>query len=108
MARRSGGPSLPLLGRQPDRTHLAEDDREAVRWYRKAAEQGHAPAYVQLGFMHQDGEGVSKDFVQSHAWFNLAAVRGMEWAEEARTALEARMTQAQIAEAQQLSRQLAD
>ena len=87
---------------------VPKNGREAARWYRKAAEQGHAEAQLWLGVMHKIGEGVPKDFVQAYAWFNLAAAQGMELAEYARTALEAGMTQAQIAEAQQLSRQLAD
>ena len=31
---------------------VAEDDQEAVYWYRKAAEQGHADAQFWLGAMH--------------------------------------------------------
>ena len=37
---------------------VLEDDREAVKWTRKAAEQGGASAQNNLGVMCQNGEGV--------------------------------------------------
>ena len=37
---------------------VSEDDAEAVRWYRLAAEQGHASAQFNLGVMYARGEGV--------------------------------------------------
>ena len=40
---------------------MPRDDVDAVRWYRLAADQGSAEAYVRLGFMHADGEGVAAD-----------------------------------------------
>jgi len=35
-----------------------QDDAEAVKWYRLAAEQGDANAQFNLGGMYEDGEGV--------------------------------------------------
>ena len=86
---------------------VPEDDRQAVFWYRKAAEQGHAKAQSNLGVMYANGEGVPEDDVQAYAWINLSAAQGNETAEQARTVLRKRMTPAQIAEAQKLSRELA-
>ena len=40
---------------------VPEDDAEAVRWYRRAAEQGHALGQYNLGFMYASGEGVPED-----------------------------------------------
>ena len=37
---------------------VPEDDAEAVRWYRLAAEQGLASAQLNLRFMYANGEGV--------------------------------------------------
>lgn len=37
---------------------VSKDDREAVRWYRKAAVQGHARAQYNLGAAHANGRGV--------------------------------------------------
>ena len=49
-----------------------------VRWYRLAAEQGHAAAQYNLGVAYAEGEGVRQDDVQAHMWFNLAAAEGSE------------------------------
>ena len=87
---------------------VPEDDAEAVSWFRKAAEQGYAGAQYNLGFMYAYGEGVPEDDVQAYAWFNLAAAQGLEKGEQAKATLRQEMTQAQIAEAQRLSRELAD
>ena len=37
------------------------DDREAVRWFRRSAEQGYARGQASLGAMYRDGRGVSQD-----------------------------------------------
>ena len=37
---------------------VPEDDAEAARWYRLAADQGHAIAQHILGIMYAHGEGV--------------------------------------------------
>ena len=86
---------------------VPEDDGQAVFWYRKAAEQGDAKAQYNLGVRYANGEGVPEDDVQAYAWTNLSAAQGDEFAEQARTALRQRMTPAQIADAQKLSRELA-
>ena len=86
---------------------VPEDDRQAVFWYRKAAKQGDAVAQSNLGNMYDDGEGVPKDDVQAYVWINLAAAQGDEEAKQDRTLIRQRMTPAQIAEAQKLSRELA-
>ena len=41
--------------------HVPQDDAEAVRWYRLAAEQGHSKAQYNLGLMNDTGEGVPQD-----------------------------------------------
>src|SRR6266496_1792319 len=38
---------------------------EAVKWYRKAAEQGHPIAQNNLGVCYDRGEGVSKSFIEA-------------------------------------------
>jgi len=71
----------------------------AVRWFRKAAEQGYKPAQSYLGECYASGNGVPQDFVQAYKWYNLAS------AQAERDALAIKMTREQIAEAQQLSRE---
>jgi hypothetical protein len=46
---------------------------EAVKWFRKAAEQGYAIGQSQLGLMYERGQGVPQNYVWAHMWFNLAA-----------------------------------
>ena len=55
---------------------VAEDDAEAVRWYRWAAEQREADAQFMLGVMHAKGEGVPEDNVDAARWYRLAAEQG--------------------------------
>ncbi len=84
----------------------------AVKWYRKAAEQGFAAAQANLGLMYQDGHGVPEDYVQAHKWLNLAASRFpasekklRDLAVNNRDLVAAKMTSAQIVEAERLARE---
>ena len=52
---------------------VPENDVEAVKWYRKAAEQGDDGAQYNLGNMYYKGEGVRKDSVEAYALYSLAA-----------------------------------
>ena len=56
---------------------VPEDDAEAVRWYRLAAEQGYAKAQFNLGLMYDFGEGVPEDDTEAVKWHHLAAEQGM-------------------------------
>lgn len=49
---------------------------EAVKWYRKAAEYGHAPSQFELGFCHKFGRGVARDEQEATEWYRCAAERG--------------------------------
>ena len=83
---------------------VPQDDVEAVRWYRLAAERGYAVAQLSLGVMYSDGRGVPQDDVEAQKWYNLAASHVEEWDhneyEEIRDTLAKRVTPAQLAEAQ--------
>jgi TPR repeat protein len=46
---------------------------EAVKWYRKAADQGFAAAQADLGSMYANGWGVPKDSIEALKLFRLAA-----------------------------------
>ncbi len=69
----------------------------------KAADQGNADAQFRLGQMYANGQGVRQNNVQAHKWFNLVAVSGGADAVENRAIVAAKMTPAQIAEAQRLA-----
>jgi TPR repeat protein len=75
-----------------------------VNLYRLAAEQGHAKAQSNLGFMYAIGQGVTKDYVCAHMWCNLAASNGHRIASENLDKIAKGMTPAQIDEAQDMAR----
>ena len=49
---------------------------EAVRWYRLAAEQGHASGQYGLGVVLNAGTGVAEDLPAAARWHRRAALRG--------------------------------
>ena len=83
---------------------VRKDYAQAVAWYRKAADQGNGLAQYNLGDMYYLGHGVPQDFIQAHMWFNLSAARDAgDFARKQRDIVAAKMTSAQIAEAQRLA-----
>ena len=48
---------------------VAQNYAEAVKWYRKAAEQGYAEAQFNLGVMYETGEGVAQDYAEALKWY---------------------------------------
>lgn len=55
---------------------LARDHREAARWYRAAADKGHAIAQYNLGVMYHQGHGVAQDEKEAARWYQKAAGQG--------------------------------
>jgi TPR repeat protein/serine/threonine protein kinase len=55
---------------------VAKDYVEAVKWYRKAADQGDAGAQCYLGICYHNGEGVVEDKAEAARWFKTAADAG--------------------------------
>jgi len=53
-----------------------QDDKEAVAWYRKAAEQGDIIAQWLIGYMYANGRGVVQDYKVAITWFRKAAEQG--------------------------------
>jgi uncharacterized protein len=47
-----------------------------VKWYRRAAEQGHATAQIDLGNMYRNGQGVAQDYAEAVRWYHRAAEQG--------------------------------
>lgn len=50
-----------------------EDYKEAIYWFRKAADQRYANAQNSLGYMYKNGKGVAKDYKKAVYWFRKAA-----------------------------------
>jgi TPR repeat protein len=71
---------------------------EAAKWFLKSAELGFFQAKFDLGRMYYLGEGVPRDLVRAHMWFNLAGYGVYT------QGLEETMTPEQIAEAKELAR----
>ena len=59
-----------------ERYFQGKDKEEAVKWYRRAAEQGHAQAQGQLGYCYAFGEGVAEDEGEAVKWYKKAADQG--------------------------------
>jgi hypothetical protein len=81
---------------------------QAVMWYRKAADGGDAGAQNDLGVMYANGYGVPQNYAQALMWFNLAASPASDDATrneavKTRDLVAAKMTPAQIAEAQRIA-----
>ena len=55
--------------------------------------------------MYDNGQGVPQYYVQAHNWYNLAAASGNKDAVKNRDIVAAKMTPAQIAEAEKLVRE---
>jgi TPR repeat protein len=66
---------------------IGQDDFQAVRWLRAAAEQNYPPAALDLGWMLANGYGVSKDLDQAYFWFVRATALGADGAADQRDAL---------------------
>jgi uncharacterized protein len=51
--------------------------KKAVKYYHKAADQGHVAAQFNLGLMHVNGQGVPQDDKAAVKYFKLAAEQGL-------------------------------
>jgi len=85
---------------------VPQDFKEALKWYQKAAEQGHYQAQYQLGMMHYQGQQIPQDFMGAYVWLLLASAHGKKEAVEARNEVIKHLSPKQIDEAQQLARKL--
>lgn len=87
---------------------LPRNHAEAAKWYLRAAQQGYARAQNDIGFMYGFGEGIPpRDDVQAYKWISLAITHytaknqdRLDQAMKDRATLKARMTSAQLAQAE--------
>jgi len=84
---------------------VPENDAEAVKWYRKAADQGHAKAQSNLGVMYFNGDGVPENHVRAYVWLSMAKTQGYESAKKGVETVKNLMTKQQTADAQALAAQ---
>lgn len=69
-------PSVEELYEQADSHYWRKEYADAVRLFRKAAEQGYAPAQWKLGLCYDLGEGVAKNKEEAIRWYRKAADQG--------------------------------
>jgi TPR repeat protein len=51
---------------------VPRDEQQGVKWFRKAAEQGHALDQANLGRMYANGRGSAKDRREAVKWYRKA------------------------------------
>ncbi len=69
------------------------------------AMHGDPEAYYDLGIAYSSGsDGTDVDLIEAHKWFNLAAMAGVQRAQECRAEISDEMTAREIAEAQKAAR----
>jgi len=86
--------------------------KEAGRWYRLAAQQGHARAQSNLGVLYANGQGMPKDVIRAYMWLTVAVAgsRGddVKTATMNQTTVASDLTAAQIAQGQEMARRCQD
>ena len=73
---------------------------------RKAAEQGYAPAQLDLGYLYEQGKGVAMDYVSAYTWYKAASAGGEHRAKAQMKNLSPLMTPEQVKRAQEAAAQL--
>ncbi len=79
------------------------DYRKAIEWFIFAAQRGDDIAKYNLGTMYFNGQGVARDLVRAHMWYNLSAVHGDPEAIKSRDSVAHLMTANEIARAQEMA-----
>jgi hypothetical protein len=74
---------------------------EAVKWFRKAAEQNYPRALSNLGLCYEDGKGVAKDTFEAYKFFLLAAAHGDGMGESYVVGFESTLSPGQITKAKE-------
>jgi len=55
---------------------VKQNYREAVKWFRNAADKGDVKVIFNLGVMHANGNGVQQNYTEAGKWIRKAADRG--------------------------------
>jgi TPR repeat protein len=80
---------------------VTQDYAQAVKWFTRAAAGGQVLAAATLGAYYWAGRGVPQDDVSAYMWSSIAKEGGDEASKYRLAILRARMTGAQISEAEQ-------
>ena len=85
---------------------VKRDVDKARELYYKAANLGHAKAQYYYGVSYFRGEGVPTDYVQGHAWMNVALENGYEAAKSYIETFEEVLSEADLEESKDISSKL--
>ncbi len=55
---------------------VMQDYYQALKWFRKAAEQGEARAQKYLGVMHKFGQSIPQNYEESVMWYRKSSEQG--------------------------------
>ena len=55
---------------------VTQSSIEAVKWYRKSAEQGLTEAQLELGYINREGIGIRQNYAEAVKWYRKAAEQG--------------------------------
>jgi TPR repeat protein len=80
---------------------VSQDYAEALKWYRKAAEQGHGDALASMAGMYAGGYGVPKNYMLAEMYVELAEAQHAETGtlKMTRAVVRQHVTKAQTADA---------
>ncbi|WP_162984147.1 tetratricopeptide repeat protein, partial [Helicobacter felis] len=57
---------------------VPQDYQKAIEYYQKAADMGHAVAFLALGVLYENGQGVAQDYDKARRYFQKAVEIGDE------------------------------
>jgi TPR repeat protein len=84
-----------------EKNGIARDERQAFRWFSRAANHGSLAAQAKLAFLYWAGRGVVKDRNQAYFWTVLARARGNQESKDLAAILASGMTSSQSAAIEQ-------
>jgi TPR repeat protein len=61
---------------------VVKNEKEAIRWYEKAALKGDSDAQYNIGSMYETGRGTKQDYIKALEWYSKSAEQGNAFAQE--------------------------
>ena len=84
-----------------EKNGIVRDEKQAFRWFSRAANDGSLSAQAKLGFLYWGGRGVHKDTNLAYFWTAVARARGDDENKDLAAVLAAGMTRKQAAAIEQ-------
>jgi TPR repeat protein len=84
---------------------VPRNQREAAKYFRRAAGKGYALAQHRLARAYELGQGLRQNLVEAYRWYSLSA-KSLETSRLNLEAMTSRMTAAQLAQAQTATNQI--